>query len=187
VLALAIPSIVPLLFGEAWINAVPSIMVMVLAAPLGNLGIFQTAVLFARDRGRLVVAVLAIVMVFRVVAVLVAWPFGLFGMSLGLAAANTLYFLAILIFITPMIGVRRRDIIRMIVPPMVASAACGAVFAALVGENASIVHLFVCGLAALPVYCAALLLLDYRQSKLDLTAVTGLLVHRKVPQPASSI
>ncbi|WP_160006306.1 oligosaccharide flippase family protein [Rhizobium sp. 18055] len=186
VLALAMPSIVPLLFGEAWINAIPSIMVMVLATPFGNLAVFQTAILFARDRGRLVVGGLALVMLFRVAVVVVAWPFGLIGMSLGLAAANILYFVATLIFINPMIGVRRRDIIRMIAAPIAASTACGAVFWFLVGEHATLVHLVVCGLAALPVYCAALLVLDYRQSRLDLAAVTDLVVQRKPPQPATT-
>lgn len=178
VLALAMPSLVPMLFGPAWVDAVPSIMVMVLATPLGNLAVFQTAVLFARDRGRLVVAGLAMVMVFRIVVVLVAWPYGIFGMSLGLAAANILYFAGTFLFITPMIGVRRRKVLKMICPPLLASAACGFVFFMVAGQDAGLLRLIAAGLAALPAYVLVLIVVDFRQARVDISGIRGLVARR---------
>ncbi len=175
VLALAMPAIVPMLFGHEWLEAIPSIMVMVLATPFGNLGAFQTAVLFAQNRGGLVVTGLAFAMVFRILVVLLAWPLGIFGLSVGLAATNVLYFMGSIIFIAPIVGARRLSILRMIASPLLASVACGAVFAAFSGPEATLLRLIGAGALSLPVYVMCLLLLDFRLAISDLKSLAGIL------------
>jgi O-antigen/teichoic acid export membrane protein len=182
VLALAMPAIVPMLFGREWLEAIPSIMVMVLATPFGNLGAFQTAVLFARNRGALVVIGLAVTMVFRILVVLLAWPFGIFGLSVGLAASNVLYFVATVIFIAPVVEAPRLSLLRVIASPLLASVVCGAAFAALAGPEATLLRLIGAGALSVPVYLMCLLLFDFRLAVSDLRSLAGILgLNGKLP------
>ncbi|NLS03712.1 oligosaccharide flippase family protein [Rhizobium sp. P32RR-XVIII] len=182
VLALAMPALVPIVFGHEWLEAIPSIMIMVLATPFGNLGAFQTAVLFAQNRGGLVVMGLGVTMVFRILVVLLAWPFGIFGLSVGLAVTNVLYFVGTIVFIAPIIGVPRLPLLRVIASPLLASVACGAAFAMLAGPEASLLRLIGAGALSLPVYLLSLLLFDFRLAISDLKSAAGILgLNGKLP------
>jgi hypothetical protein len=74
----------------------------------------------------------------RIVAVAGFQYFGVIGLTMGLSIINVLYYLFAVIIVSPIIGVRRVDVVSAIVGPALASLVTGVCFFFLQGEAPSL-------------------------------------------------
>jgi O-antigen/teichoic acid export membrane protein len=92
-LALALPTLVPLILGPEWVSSIYPIMIMVLGCPFIALGSYHGAVMFARGNVGIMLYGSAGLMIGRIVAVAGVIYFGVIGMTIGLSVINVLYYL----------------------------------------------------------------------------------------------
>jgi teichuronic acid exporter len=170
ILACAVPTIVPLLFGPKWNATIGSIIVMVLTCPFGNLGAFHSAVMYARGFGRYVLYGQASAMVFRILVVIFCWRYGIFGLSLGLGASSLLYYGLTNLVMSRFIGNRVSDLFAAAWPPLLACLVSGAILHA--------------GSLAALLYAGSLFLFDRKKVVDDLGAVLAIIGLKAKPEPA---
>ena len=184
ILACAVPTIVPLLFGARWSSSIGSIIVMVLTCPFGNLGTFHSAVLYARGYGRYVLYGQACAMAFRLLVVIFFWQYGIFGLSIGWGASSLLYYIGTSLIMSPLIGNRATDLFAAAWPPLLASMVSGGILYAFLGTTPTIPRLFAGGLLAAILYGGALFIVDRKKITDDLAAILAIVGLRTAPEPA---
>jgi O-antigen/teichoic acid export membrane protein len=177
-LALGMPTIVPLFFGEAWRSNIPSIIVMVLCCPWGNLGVLYSAIFYARNLGRYVLYIQGVIALLRIIAVLTLWPYGVLPVIAALAASNVAAYLICVFLLSPYVGNRRTELLGVVAGPVVATALMAAATSWLLPADATLVQLILASAAGLAVYAGALLLVDRQRAGNDLRALAALLQRR---------
>jgi PST family polysaccharide transporter len=177
-LALALPTLVPLFLGPEWVVSIYPIMIMVLSCPFTALGSYHGAVMFARRNVGIMLCGSVGLMIGRIVAVAGFQFFGVIGLTIGLSIINVLYYLFAVIIVSPIIGVRRVDVVSAIVGPALASLVTGVCFFFLQGGAPSFSWLILSGALSLLTYPVALFLLDHRGVRRDLTLVAAVLGKR---------
>lgn len=177
-LALGVPTIVPLFFGEAWRSNIGAIIVMVLSCPWGNLGVLYSAIFYARNQGRFVLYVQAASALLRIVAVLTLWQFGLMALILAVAATNVGMYLISVFVMSPYVGNRRRDLLRVIAGPFFASALMAAAVHLILPAIPSFFELVIGSAAGLLVYAGSLFLIDQERMGHDLRALLAMINRR---------
>jgi O-antigen/teichoic acid export membrane protein len=178
-LALALPTLVPLILGPEWVASIYPIMIMVLSCPFAALGSYHGAVMFARRNVSIMLYGSAGLMIGRVVAVAGSHYFGVIGLTIGLSLINVLYYLFAVLIVSPIIGTRRSDVVSAILGPALASLVTGICFYFLQGEAPSFSWLISSGALSFLTYPVALFLLDHRRVRRDLTLATALLGTRR--------
>lgn len=190
-LALALPTLVPMVLKDKWTDSTLPIMIMVLSCPFVALGTYHGAVMFAQRRFRIMLLGYTGLVLARIAVVLAFIRFGVTGLTIGLSVVNVAYYAYAVIYVSPKIGVRRTDVFAAIVGPFVASVLTGVVFyylqgllpAGFVGLGGplwlpGLLWLIVSGGLAFLVYPAALFLFDRRRT-LDDVASARAIVQRK--------
>lgn len=177
-LALALPTLVPLILGPEWIGSIYPIMIMVLSCPFIALGSYHGAVMFARRNVAIMLYGSAGLMVGRIVAVAGFQYFGVIGLTIGLSIINVLYYLFAVVIVSPIIGTGRGEVVLAIVGPALASLVSGVCFYFLQGGAPSLIWLILSGALSLLTYPIALFLLDHRRVRMDLSLVTNVLGKR---------
>ena len=183
-LAVDMPTLVPLLLGPRWGGSVGPIMVMVLTAPFGNLATLHTAIFYARGLGRRVLLGLSIVVVLRMVTALVGWRYGVFGLCLGLGVISIGYYLATTAVASRVVGCSTALLFSVVAAPLLASIAAGALLHALQAGTASIGWLVASNLLAFACYAGLLLLFDRKHVQTDAQAAMAMVLRRPVADPA---
>jgi O-antigen/teichoic acid export membrane protein len=177
-LALALPTLVPLILGPEWVGSIYPIMIMVLSCPFIALGSYHGAVMFARRNVAIMLYGSAGLMVGRIVAVAGFQYFGVIGLTIGLSIINVLYYLFAVVIVSPIIGTGRGEVVLAIVGPALASLVSGVCFYFLQGGAPSLIWLILSGALSLLTYPIALFLLDHRRVRRDLSLVTNVLGKR---------
>jgi O-antigen/teichoic acid export membrane protein len=177
-LALALPTLVPLILGPEWVGSTYPIMMMVLSCPFVALGSYHGAVMFARRNIRIMLYGSTGLMLGRIIVVAGFHVFGITGLTIGLSVINVLYYLFAVVIVSPIIGTRRSDVVSAIVGPALASLVTGVCFYFLLGGAPSFIWLILSGALSLLTYPVALFLLDHRRVRRDLTLVTAVLGKR---------
>jgi O-antigen/teichoic acid export membrane protein len=177
-LAFGLPTIVPLLFGEAWRSNIPSIIMMVLCCPWGNLGVLYSAIFYARNQGRIVLYLQSGIALLRIVAVLALWHYGVFALVAALAASNIVIYLISVFVISPYVGNRRKDLLDVIAGPFFATALMALAMHWFLPQDATLIELIIASAAGLALYAATLLLIDRQRAGHDLRALSAIL-HRR--------
>jgi O-antigen/teichoic acid export membrane protein len=175
-MALAMPTIVPMLLGAKWASAIQPMMVLILTYPFLSMAGFYGAVMFARNRSRIVLGGLLGYLLARICVVVIGYKTGVLGMAIGLSIVNIGYYLWVIFFISRIIGHTVLEFVGAVIGPLAASAIIGlsALFA--LGNARSVSLLAVVGGLGALAYIIMLLLIDGR-FKRDLTL--GLRVLRR--------
>jgi O-antigen/teichoic acid export membrane protein len=169
--SLSLPVIVPLLLGPKWVSSTYPIMILTLSSPFAAMGSFCGAVMFARKQIWVMLSSFAVLGIARVMAVYFGHAFGVTGITIGLAISNIGYYLFVVIFVSPLIGNSLRDLLSIIVGPLVAAAAAGAVFVYMLGSSAALTWLAMCLGVGLLVYVLTLAVIDWRNVKRDVAFI----------------
>ncbi len=193
-LALSLPTLVPLLLGPKWGGSTYPIMAMVLSSPFPALSSYCGAVLFARRQVKIMWISTLGYTIGRVAVTFLAWHYQVLGLAIGLSVVNVLYYLYVVFFVSPVIGNKALDLIKAIAGPIAAAVLAGVCFHFLQGVLPNgltwipgpawvpgFAWLAVCGLVTLPLYPAALFLLDSRRTREDVNIVMGLLHKNREP------
>jgi PST family polysaccharide transporter len=203
-LSLSMPVLVPPLLGAKWTGGTQSIMIMVLSSPFAALSSYCGAVLFARREVKIMWVLSGSYALARVAVTFFMWHFGVIGLSIGLTVVNLIYYATVVIFVSPVIGNKRLDLVKAVAGPIAAAAVTGIAFwylqtllpAGLVSlvastgihfisltaeEMAALVWLIVAAAISFPLYPAVLFLLDKRGVRADFDMVKGLLQRKGEP------
>jgi O-antigen/teichoic acid export membrane protein len=177
-LALAVPTIVPIFFGEAWRSNIPAIIVMVLSCPWGNLGVLYSAIFYARNQGRYVLYIQAGNALLRIAAVLTLWHYGLMALIFAVAATNVGMYLISVLVMSPHVGNRRRDLLSVIAGPFFASAVMAIAMHLILPAAPSFLQLVLASAAGVLVYAGSLFLIDQDRVGTDLRALFAMINRR---------
>lgn len=192
-LALALPTLVPMVLGDKWVASTFPIMIMVLSCPFIALGTYHGAVMFAQRRYRIMLLGYTGLVLARIAVVVAGIRFGVTGLTVGLSVVNVLFYAYAVVYVSPKIGVRRTDVFTAIVGPFIASVLTGVVFyylhsllphglAGMPGPAwmPALAWLVVSGGLSLLAYPAALFLFDRRRTQNDVTAAMAIVQKRKI-------
>jgi PST family polysaccharide transporter len=192
-LALALPTLVPMVLGDKWVASTFPIMIMVLSCPFIALGTYHGAVMFAQRRYRIMLLGYTGLVLARIAVVVGGIRFGVTGLTVGLSVVNVLFYAYAVVYVSPKVGVRRTDVFTAIVGPFIASVLTGVVFyylhsllphglAGMPGPAwmPALAWLVVSGGLSLLAYPAALFLFDRRRTQNDVTAAMAIVQKRKI-------
>jgi O-antigen/teichoic acid export membrane protein len=177
-LALALPTLVPVVFGPEWNQSTYPIMIMVLSSPFVALGTYHGAVMFAQGQLRIMMYGTIALALARVLSVAVTMPFGLVGLALGLSVVNIAYYLFALLIVSPLLGATRRDVVTATLGPLVGAIAVGICFYFSMGFDPSLTWLTISGMLSFLVYPVLLFLLDRKQMLTDMESAMAILRNR---------
>jgi len=177
-LALALPTLVPVVFGPEWNQATYPIMIMVLSSPFVALGTYHGAVMFARGHLRIMIYGTIALALARVFSVAVTMPFGLVGLALGLSVVNIMYYLFALLIVSPLIGTRRREGVTAILGPVAGAIAVGICFHFLMGSDPNLAWLTISGVLSFLAYPVLLFFLDRKKMLTDIQSAMAILKNR---------
>src|SRR5262245_21647031 len=177
-LALALRTLVPVVFGPEWNHSTYPIMIMLLSSPFVSLGSYHGAVMFAQGHLRIMIYGTVALALARVLSVAVAMPFGLVGLALGLSVVNITYYLFALLIVSPLIGARPREVVAAILGPLAGAIAVGICFHFLMGSGPSFTWLTISGTLSFLAYPFLLFLLDRKQMLSDIKSAIAILRNR---------
>ena len=140
-------------------------------------GCFCGAVLFARKQIWVMLTSFAVLALARVGAVYFGGDFGVTGITIGLAIINVSYYVFALVFVSPIVGNRRRDLLAVAVGPILASILAGGTYWYLLGNSTSVPWMAACLGIGLLTYAITLTIIDFRNVKRD--AAFGMTLVRK--------
>lgn len=115
------PELVIVVLGEQWIPAAHTLTWMTLILPLGMMSGFIQTVLKGIGKPQVSLRNICIGFVLMPLAFYIGCNWGILGVSLAWLFAYPLYFLLIVFFSTPSIGLKARDIFKLILKPGSAS------------------------------------------------------------------
>jgi O-antigen/teichoic acid export membrane protein len=177
-LAMAMPTVVPIFFGEAWRSNIGAIIVMVLACPWGNLAVLYSAIFYAQNRGRFVLYLQAGTSALRIASVLALWPYGVLPVIGALAASNIVYYLVTVFILSPHVGNSRRDLVRAVAGPFLASAAMALAMRWTLPAEPTLFHVVMSACPSLLVYAGTMLVVDLDQTRSDLRTLLSVINRR---------
>src|SRR5262245_12891411 len=177
-LALAMPTLLPVLFGPEWNDATYPIMIMVLSSPFVALGTYHGAVMFAQGHLRIMIYGSIALALGRVLSVALTIPFGLVGLTLGLSVVNITYYFFALLIVSPLIGTRPREVVTAILGPLAGAIVVCICFHFLLSSGPSVTWLTISATLSFLAYPVLLFLLDRKQMRTDVKSAMAILRNR---------
>jgi PST family polysaccharide transporter len=180
-LTVALPTLIPPVLGAKWIGSTYPIIAILLTTPFGTLGGLSLAVLLARRKIWITLGAGLFFAIARIIVTFVAVPYGVTGLCIVVGAINFAYYLYVIGFISPIIGSKASELVRVIVGPLLAAAAAGVCYHFLLGSAADLIWLVFAGGLSFLVYPVALFLIDNRRTRDDFTAARDMLLKKSQP------
>jgi O-antigen/teichoic acid export membrane protein len=174
-MALSLPTLVPILLGPKWGGSTYPIMMMVLSSPFPALASYCGAVLFARRNVKIMWCLTGAYALGRVAVAFLAWRYQVFGLTVGLSVINIVFYLYVVLFVSPVIGNRRSDLLKAIAAPLAAAVVAGGAYYYAQSLSPNLLWLFASAALTLPIYPAALFLLDRQAVLTDFSQMMKLL------------
>jgi O-antigen/teichoic acid export membrane protein len=169
-----VPFLIPFLFGSKWDATIFPMMIIMSTYPFSALSGLQFAVILNNGKPLVGLMVAVPLSLARIVAVLFGSPWGLVGITTIIALSYLIQYALVIYFVSPIIGNKRRDLIRAVIGPVTAALITGVGLYFLLGKDPTLIwHVGASVIAAL-CYFAMLLVVDSKRIKSDINLIKSI-------------